>query len=95
MDKKEQMKIRELKKQFIVEDELDFWKQKRSNCEKKIKEWVKYGIKVAVINRQVIQVFNSNDLTTKEITEIVKITEMWLNIIFQIKCLKDDLKEGK
>ena len=86
--------LKELKKQFIVDSELDFWQQKKDNCEKRIKEWVGDGIKVAVINNQVVNIFNSDDLATEEITEITKVTEMWLNTQFMIECLIDNLEES-
>jgi hypothetical protein len=86
--------LKELKKEFIVDSKLDFWQQKKDDCEKRIKEWVGEGIKVAVIKNQVVNIFNSDDLSTEEMTEITKITEMWLNAEFMIECLKDNLEES-
>ena len=51
------MEIKQLKKEFIVEDELSYWKSKKEYCESLIREWIDKNIKVVVYKGKVVNIY--------------------------------------
>ena len=81
--------IEKLKKEFIIEDIAEYWKEKITLFGSIMRGWAKKGVTVAVSNGEVVAIYGAEELGTEQKHEVASATEGYLFAEGQYECAND------